>query len=117
MRSWRYGIWLAAAMLPPSALADEARPVAIEVQEPFLDLRAFPDRRYPVANIAERGEQVQLIKRRTDWYLLRTGQGQQGWVAEEQMGDSLRSAGIGPTRVALEKKRRAAARNKDQKAE
>ena len=67
--------------------------------------------------IAERGEQVQLIKRRTDWYLLRTGQGQQGWVAEEQMGDSLRSAGIGPTRFALEKKRRAAARNKDQKAE
>jgi SH3-like domain-containing protein len=117
MRSWRYGIWLTAAMLPPTALAEGARYAVVDVQEAFLDLRALPDRRYPVADIAERGEHVQLIKRRTDWYLLRTEQGQQGWVAEEQMGDSLRSAGIAPSRHALEKKRRAAARNKDPKSE
>ncbi|EIT68887.1 MULTISPECIES: SH3 domain-containing protein [Hydrocarboniphaga] len=117
MRSWQYGIWLAAAMLPPSALADEARYAAVDVQEAFLDLRAFPDRRYPVANIAERGEHVELIKRRTDWYLLRTEQGQQGWVSEEQMGESLRAAGIEPSRHAVAKQRRAAAQNKDPKAE
>ena len=94
MRSWQYGVCLIAATLAPSAFADEPRYAAVDVQEAYLDLRAFPDLRYPAANIAERGEHVQLIKRRTTWYLLRTEQGQQGWVAEAQMGDSLKAAGI-----------------------
>lgn len=96
MRSWHYGMCFIAAALPSSAFADESRYVAVEVQEAYLDLRALPDLRYPAANIVERGEQVQLLKRRTNWYLLRTEQGQQGWVAEAQMGDSLKAVGAEP---------------------
>jgi uncharacterized protein YgiM (DUF1202 family) len=61
----------------------------VEVAEPFIELHTGPARGFPVFYIVERGEQVVVIKRKTDWFKVRTGKGKVGWVARAQMEKTL----------------------------
>lgn len=53
---------------------------AVIVVSAFIEMRTQPGRGYPVFYIAERGETVALLKRRTDWVKLRNTRGIEGWV-------------------------------------
>ena len=44
-----------------------------------------PGRGYPVFHIVDRGASVVIVMRRTDWYLVRTDDGTEGWVDRAQM--------------------------------
>jgi len=44
-----------------------------------------PGRGYPVFFVAERGERLDLLKRRTDWFKVRVARGEEGWVHREQL--------------------------------
>ncbi|WP_428310446.1 SH3 domain-containing protein [Hydrocarboniphaga sp.] len=79
------------ALLPLAAHAEPAP--SIEILAAFVELHTSPDERYPIHEIAERGEQVRVLKRQTRWYKLRTPSGKQGWVSETQLGPSLTAAG------------------------
>jgi hypothetical protein len=97
---------MVAALLPvfltaPVYAADEFR--SVTVADPYLEMHTGPGRGYPIFNVVDRGESVDVLKQRTDWYLVRTGNEKEGWVAREQMeltlqpdGDpvSFKSAGI-----------------------
>lgn len=52
------------------------------VLDPFLEMRTGPGRGYPVFHIAEEGEQIEIKKRRTDWFKVKTTSRhpKQGWV-------------------------------------
>src|SRR5438552_3520272 len=63
------------------------------VAEPYLDLRTGPGRGYPVFYIAERGEAVEILRRHTDWFEVRTERGKEGWVSREQMETTVTEAG------------------------
>ena len=71
--------------------AEELREVA--VADPYLELHTGPGRGYPIFHIVDRGESVSIIKQRTDWYLVRDNQGDEGWVDREQMELTLRPDG------------------------
>lgn len=63
--------------------------VQVRVADPYIELRTGPGRGYPIFYIAQRGESVDVLKQRTDWYKVRTAKGKEGWVALEQMANTL----------------------------
>ena len=71
------------------------RVAEVVVQDPYLELHTGPGRGYPVFFIAERGEQVSLLKRRTDWFRVRVQRGEEGWVHRDQMLRTLNLDGDG----------------------
>ncbi|MDX1695539.1 MAG: SH3 domain-containing protein, partial [Ketobacteraceae bacterium] len=56
---------------------------SVEVVEAYINLRTGPGRGYPVFYIAERGEWIEVIRRRTDWFEVRTERDKVGWVHRE----------------------------------
>jgi hypothetical protein len=63
------------------------------VVEAFVDMRTAPGRGYPVFYIAERGEEVTLLKRKTDWIKLRNERGVEGWAHIDDVGRTVDAAG------------------------
>ena len=55
------------------------------VTEPFLELHTGPGRGYPVAEVVARGESVDVLFRRTEWFRVRTERGVEGWAAERAL--------------------------------
>lgn len=71
--------------------ADELRRVA--VADPYLELHTGAGRGYPVFHVVERGETVEIVMQRTDWYLVRAASGTEGWVDLAQMELTLKPDG------------------------
>lgn len=69
-------------------------PVEITVSEPLLDLHTGPGRGYPIFYVAERGETVQILERRTEWFKVRTARQKEGWVSREQMEQTVMAEGV-----------------------
>jgi hypothetical protein len=90
-----------AALLGLLALAASARAdddvARVKVADPYLELHTAPGRGYPVFYVVERGQWVEILKRRTDWFLVRTVSGKQGWASRAQLERTLTEAGVGTT--------------------
>jgi uncharacterized protein YraI len=72
------------ALFPGKALAAEVlRKVA--VADPYLEMHTGPGRGYPIFHVVDRGENVEIIMQRTDWFLVRDAGGDEGWVDQAQM--------------------------------
>jgi hypothetical protein len=65
-----------------------------EIVDPFIELRTGPGRGYPIFYVAERGEKIEIRKRRTDWFKIRTQRGKEGWADRAQMENTLIEAGV-----------------------
>ncbi|HXR20341.1 MAG TPA: SH3 domain-containing protein [Steroidobacteraceae bacterium] len=83
---------LLAALLLPLLLA--AAPACARdylqlfVMQPYLELHTGPGRGYPVTQVVARGEAVDVLMRRTEWFKVRTEHGIEGWAYE---GDLVRT--------------------------
>jgi uncharacterized protein YgiM (DUF1202 family) len=85
----RFAWMVLAALLPMTNVwAEEEYPV-VEVAEPFIELHTGPGRGFPVFYVVERGDEVEVIKRKTDWFKVRTAKGKVGWVKRAQMEKTL----------------------------
>ncbi len=78
----------------PAAAEDSER---VLVTDPYLEMRTGPGRGYPVFYVAERDEWVEILKRHTDWFKVRTARGKEGWVDRAQMENTLTDAGVKKT--------------------
>lgn len=75
-----------------------AEPVKLRVSSPFLELTAGPGRGYPALHALEQGQQITVVKRKTDWFLLRADNGTSGWVNRDAVLRSVQGAGyVSPT--------------------
>ena len=63
------------------------------VAEPFLELHTGPGRGFPVFHVVDKGEQVTIVTRKTDWFKVRTRKGIEGWVSLDKMAATLDTAG------------------------
>jgi uncharacterized protein YgiM (DUF1202 family) len=61
----------------------------VVIDDPFIELHTGPGRGYPIFYIAERGEQVELLMQRTDWFKVRIERGEEGWVHRQQLKTTL----------------------------
>lgn len=77
------------------ALADAAS-LEVTVADPFISLHTGPGRGYPVSVVVARGERVEVLKRRTDWFKVRDARGREGWVHRDEMALTLADDGAPP---------------------
>jgi hypothetical protein len=71
-------------LLSLAAVAD-AGALKLRVIAPYLELHTGPGTGYPIDQVAKRGEWVKLLKRRTDWFMVSTHKGNEGWVHLSQI--------------------------------
>ena len=74
-----------AALAAVSGLASAREYLQVFVNAAYLEMHTGPGRGYPVFHVVERGESVDVLKRFTDWYKVRTERGVEGWVAQRDM--------------------------------
>lgn len=70
-------------------MAFAADTVSVRVADPYIELHTGPGRGYPIFHVVERGDEVEILKRRTDWLLVRYRGELEGWVYREQMERTL----------------------------
>jgi hypothetical protein len=85
-------MWAVAA-LPSLWLVPAAAGEKVEVTDPFIELHTGPGRGYPVFYVAGRHEWVEIELRHTDWFLVRTEGGKEGWVNRQQIEATLTQIG------------------------
>ena len=74
------------------AMAEETY-LEVKVVEPFIELHTGPGEGYPIFYVVGRGDYVEVIKRKTDWFKVRTVKGKTGWVIRTQMEQTLTPSG------------------------
>jgi len=82
--------WLFLALLSPfAAYAEDDNFQKVIINESFIELRTGPGRGYPVFHIEEKGQQIELLKKKTQWFKVRSSKGHEGWVHEDAMSKTL----------------------------
>lgn len=89
MRSVLFLILLCQLPLASIASGAERQHREVVIEDPYIEMHTGPGRGYPIFFVAERGEQVGLLKRRTDWFKVETERGQEGWVHRDQLATTL----------------------------
>lgn len=75
----------------PARAEDEG--LQVQVVESYIELHTGPGRGYPVAQVVERGEWIDILLRRTDWFKVRTLRGNEGWVSRADIENTATRAG------------------------
>ena len=79
---------------PNTAIAQAAGEYrTVSVAEPYLEMHTGPGRGYPVFHVVDRGDSVEILMRRTDWFQVRAPDGAVGWVDRAQMERTLQTTG------------------------
>ncbi|VAW78312.1 hypothetical protein MNBD_GAMMA13-674 [hydrothermal vent metagenome] len=68
-------------------------PLDVQVADPYIELHTGAGQGYPIFHVEEQGAQVEILKRKTDWFKVRTSRGKEGWVARAQLVRTLTPAG------------------------
>ncbi len=66
---------------------------SVTVADPYLEMHTGPGYGYPIFNVVDRGETVDIVMQRTQWYQVRTANGKEGWVDRAQMELTLQPDG------------------------
>ncbi len=59
------------------------------IADPYIELHSGPGAGYPIFHVVDRGEQLTVSKRRTDWFKVLTHDGKKGWVNADQLRRTL----------------------------
>jgi uncharacterized protein YgiM (DUF1202 family) len=76
-----------------SSLFGSDQPMNVQIADPYIELHTGAGEGYPVFHVEERGTWIEILKRKTDWFKVRTDSGKQGWVARKQLERTLTPAG------------------------
>ena len=71
---------------PVKATADV---LLVKVAEPFIELHTGPASGYPVFHVVARDDQIEILKKHTNWYKVRAEKGIEGWVAAHALAMTL----------------------------
>ncbi len=72
--------------LVAAANADED--IGVVVTGTYIDVHTGPGRGYPIFHVLEKDEQVIILKRRTDWFKIKTVKDIEGWVYREHIAET-----------------------------
>lgn len=86
---WLLAIWL----FPMAGQAETVNEQQLTIADPFIEMHTGPAMAYPVFHVIDRGESITVIKRVTDWFLIRSNKGREGWVNREQLQRTLLPGG------------------------
>lgn len=63
----------------------------VDIVDPYLEIHSGPGRNYPVINVVEKGDSLNVLSRKANWYRVSWGEGKQGWSQAEQLDRTLYS--------------------------
>ncbi len=88
-------IFMLLMTLAPFSVArgEEREPLRLQVADPYIELHTGAGRAYPIFHVEERGVWITILKRRTDWFKVRTERGKEGWVSRAQLEKTLTPEG------------------------
>jgi Bacterial SH3 domain len=69
------------------------RTAQLFVAEPYLELHEGPGRGYAVTQVVPRGEAIEVLYRRTEWFRVRTHRGVEGWASQNEIRKTLLADG------------------------
>ena len=72
---------------------DAGRYVEVVVADPYLELHTGPATSYPVFRVIPRGEHIEVLFRRTDWFKVRDEHDREGWANRVNMQETLLASG------------------------
>ncbi len=72
-------------LLASGLLRAEGEPVWLTVAAPFIDVHTGPGDGYPVFHVIERGQRLQVLDRRADWFRVTDEKGKTGWVPRDAL--------------------------------
>ncbi|MEO7774555.1 MAG: SH3 domain-containing protein [Steroidobacteraceae bacterium] len=73
------------ATLSSAPACAEREYLQLFVTEPYLELHTAPGRGYPVTQVVPRGDALDVIMRRTEWFKVRTSRGIEGWAWQRDL--------------------------------
>ena len=73
---------------------DETEILVLEVDDPYIDMHTGPGRGYPVFNVVEQGDTIEILKRKTNWYKIRSSNNKTGWTKADQLAHTLKPTGV-----------------------
>ena len=65
----------------------------VTIADPFIDLHTGPGAGYPIVQVIDRGTEVEVLRRKTNWFRIRTADGLSGWASRDQMRQTLLPSG------------------------
>jgi len=65
----------------------------VTIADPFIELHTGAGAGYPIFHVIDRGTQVKILRRRTDWFEIETDAGLSGWASRDQMQQTLLPSG------------------------
>jgi hypothetical protein len=93
MRWWLLVLSLCQIGFAAHAAGDDEQYREVVIDDPYIELHTGPGRGYPIFFVAERGEAIALLKRRTEWFKVQVARGEEGWVHFEQLQRTLNPDG------------------------
>jgi hypothetical protein len=91
-----------AAPLEVEKVTTETEYISVRIADPFIELHTGPGTGYPIYHVVDRGTEVEVMRRKTDWFKIRTEDGKTGWASREQMRLTLLPSGEQFTVVELD---------------
>jgi Bacterial SH3 domain len=88
LKHLKISVLMLAVLVSGATLAEDAEQDSVnvfhaqlKVVEPFVNWRSGPAWGYPVVHIAEKGQELEIIIRKTDWLKVRDVSGNEGWLS------------------------------------
>ncbi len=79
--------------LPATGWAETQDEQQLTIADPYIEMHTGPAAAYPVFHVIDRGENITVVKRVTNWFLIRSKKGREGWVSREQLQQTLLPGG------------------------
>lgn len=92
MRFLIFFLWFALCAISVAHAEEEY--ARVQITDPYIELRSGAGRGFPIFYVAERGEWIEILLRKTDWFKVRTANRKQGWVNRAQLETTLTEAGV-----------------------
>jgi opacity protein-like surface antigen len=74
--------------------SDNQESVVLEVADPYIEMHTGPGRGYPVFNVVEQGQTIEVLKHKASWYKIRSEDNKTGWTKAAQLSHTLEPTGI-----------------------
>jgi len=65
----------------------------VKIADPYIEMHTGPGGGYPVFHVIERGALIEIIRRRANWFKVRSIKDREGWVHYDQLSKTLSANG------------------------
>jgi hypothetical protein len=65
----------------------------VTIAEPFIEIHTGPAEGYPIFHVIDRGTEVRIVRRKTNWFKIQTEDGKAGWASRDQIRQTLLPSG------------------------